>query len=228
MTRHLLWICSAQKDFLPGGALAIPAAKALPPVLGRLVEDARRTGRPILRTVILRQPDDPPLAPAPASAVHALMEGSEGQREIPQAAHHYGPEIPRRVRSRRGVRESLNFQHQEVLVEVPGYDPWEHPQLGTVLEAIAPLRVLLCGVPAELSVAAAARGLSRRGLPFDILEEATCPLDPARWAEARRELQRLMDAGSGRNGHQQGQGEAHHGQHAGEPGGQGPQAIDEG
>ena len=192
MPGHLLWICSAQRDFLPDGALAIAGADQLGPVLGTLVDDFRRAGNPILHTVITRSADDPPLEVGEGLVVDGLREGSAGHAEIPEAAHGHGPEIPLRVRSRRSVRESLDFAHQEVLVEVPGFDPWEHPQLGTVLEVIAPLRVLLCGLPGELSVAAAARGLIRHEIPFEVLEEAVRAREPRRWLEAKDELRRML------------------------------------
>lgn len=177
MAGILLWICSAQRDFFePDGALAVPGSSSIRPALARLVATARERRIPRLHTVILREEFDPEIvADSPNGQTtfppHCLAD-TPGQTEIEEVAATYGAEIPRVVPSRRGVKESLAFYHEEVLVEVPGFDPWAHPQLGTVLEVIAPRRVALCGLPGELSVAEGLEGLLDRGIPAALIEDA--------------------------------------------------------
>lgn len=192
MAETLLWICSAQNDFFePGGALAIPGSSSIRPALARLLATARERRIPRLHTVILREEFDPEIvADSPNGQAtfppHCLPD-TPGQAEIQEAAMTYGAEIPRTVPSRRGVSESLDFYHEEVLVEVPGFDPWAHPQLGTVFEVIAPRRVALCGLPGELSVAEALGGLLERAMGAALIEDAVAFRDaPAREALVSR------------------------------------------
>ncbi len=190
MTDALFWDCGTQFDLADlDGKLYVPAAYTIRPRLQRLAQFARRAGIPRLCTVVTHREGDPDITTGKPDykttyPPHCL-ENTDGWRQIPETACERPVEIPREPHAARPVRESLKAYHLEVLVEVPGFDPWPHPALATFFEVLAPKRVVLYGLPADKTLAAAANGLCERGVPVTLFEDALRPFDGKAWEQLK-------------------------------------------
>ena len=159
-----------QRDFLePGGALAISGASAILPNLARLTNHARARGIPILATACAHTPDDPDPEPFPA---HCLV-GTHGQGRVEETdfpgSLTIGPE---------GRFPSAGVMPHATL-EKRQYDLFSHADADSVIGIYAandPTFVVY-GVATDYCVAAAVRGLLKRGHRVAIVVDAIRGVD---------------------------------------------------
>jgi nicotinamidase-related amidase len=190
MTDTIFWDCGTQRDLADlDGGLYVPGTESIRPRLRRLAETARERKIPRLCTVVAHRDGDPDITAGKPDykatyPVHCL-EGGDGWRQIPETACARPVEISREPHAARPVRESLQAYHDEVLIDLAGFDPWIHPAVGTYLEIVAPRRVVLYGVPADKMVAAAVAGLLERGVAVTLVEDALRPFDQRAWDQMK-------------------------------------------
>ncbi len=179
MLERLFWDCGTQCDLLdPDGAAPLSGADAIRPALAALTRRTRELGVPRLLTRACFDSAD-------ATCCRA---NTPGQDSSPETRAERATAIPPKVRSRRGVVESVALYHDEVVLDTPDFDPWSHAQLGAILDVLAPRAVVLYGLPAELSVAPAAQGLLGRGVTVTIVDDALAARDEEHWARAKKHL----------------------------------------
>jgi len=171
MDADLLWICCAQQNLPQGGGAAADAARR---ELAALVLQRREARRSVLHTML-----------------NGEAAGIGAGAEFAELASEYRVELPASVRSRRGVRQSLEFFHRDVLIEIASEDPFEHPQMETVLEVIAPAAIQLAGLRAESVLTAAVDGLLRRGAEVSLFLPGIAASDSEPFRQA---LERWSDA----------------------------------
>ena len=190
MADILLWDCGTQFDLADiDGTLYVPGTTTIRPRLQRLAESARRRGVPRLCTLVTHREGDPDITAGKPDykttfPVHCL-EGTPGWRQVAETTCERPVEIPREPHAERPIRESLRAYQAEILVEVAGFDPWPHPALPTILEPLAPKKVVVCGVPADKTVVPIVNGLLERGLGVVVVEDAVKPFDAKAWDQAR-------------------------------------------
>jgi len=184
----IYWELGAQADLADvDGALYVPGALGIRPVLRRLAEAARREGIPRLATLVSHRPDDPDLVTEGKPDYRETwppfcLAGTPGQAWIPEARAERATEFPRDARSERLIDEALRaFRSvnagEAITVEVPGFDPWAHLAMERILAAFSPERVVLYGIPADRFLSPAIDGLVERGIAVTVVEDAIRPLD---------------------------------------------------
>ncbi len=184
----IYWELGAQADLADvDGALYCPGALGIRPTLGRLAEAARARRIPRLATLVCHRPDDPDLVTEGKPDYKETwppfcLAGTPGQAWIPEARAERATEFPRDARSERLVREALRaFKEgvagEAITVEVPGFDPWNHPAMAMIFEVLAPGQVFLYGVPADRFLDRAIEGLVERGVAVTVVEDAMRPFD---------------------------------------------------
>lgn len=158
-----------QLDFLyPAGALYVPGAETIVPVLARLTTYAATHGIPILSTLDAHSPADPEFAAWP----HHCVAGCLGQRK-PEAT----------LAGSRGRQYFLNKQH---------VDCFTSAALPPLLAELRADHYVVYGVVTEICVRHAIRGLLATGRQVTVVADAIRELNPA---EARRTLEELTAAG---------------------------------
>lgn len=186
----IVWDCATQQDLADiDGTLYVPGTHSIRPRLQRLAEAARRAGLPRLCTVVTHREGDPDLAVGKPDykttwPPHCL-EGTPGWAQIPETACVRAVEIPLDPHAARPVRETLRAYSGEILLEVAGFDPRGHVALTTILEVLAPKRVIVYGIPADRMVAAVVDGCLTRELAVTVVEDAVKPFDMKLWDQLR-------------------------------------------
>jgi len=184
----IYWELGAQADLADvDGALYCPGTLGIRPILRRLAEAARAQRIPRLATLVCHRPDDPDLVTEGKPDYKETwppfcLAGTPGQAWIPEARAERATEFPRDAHSERLIREALQafrsgVAGEAITVEVPGFDPWNHPAMEKILETLAPERVFLYGVPADRFLDKAIEGLVERGIAVTVVEDAMRPFD---------------------------------------------------
>lgn len=192
------WDVDTQIDFIhAAGLLAVPGAEAILPALARLTAHARATGTRIVATA-----DDHDLGHAEISddpdwtrtfPPHC-MRGTRGQEKVPETALDAPYVIHAVPHDAAMLLAAIRTRADDILLLKPGTDVFRwNPNAATVLEALAPDRIVVYGVATDICVLAAVMGLRRLRPRAEvvIVTDAIAALDPARgealvrdWAEA--------------------------------------------
>lgn len=152
-----------QLDFLyPAGALYVPGAEHLVPLIAQLNHFAHAKGIPLISTVDAHTENDPEFRHWPPHCI----AGTLGQRK---------PECTR-------------IPGRQIVVEKQSVDCFTNPELPGILEALQADRCVVYGVVTEICVLHAARGLRERGYVVEIVEEAVKELSLADAAGVRAEF----------------------------------------
>jgi nicotinamidase/pyrazinamidase len=158
-----------QIDFLfPAGALYVPGAEKIIPVVAALNRHAAQTGSTVLSTMDAHAEDDAEFAAWPPHCV----AGTASQRK-PDCTM-----LDRRivVPSVRGAVFSLD-SCQQILIEKQSLDVFTNANLPFVLDHLRAQRYVVYGVVAEICVRYAAFGLLRRGTRVELVADAVRGLD---------------------------------------------------
>ena len=158
-----------QIDFLfPAGALYVPGAEKIVPVVTALNRHAARSGSTVLSTMDAHAEDDAEFALWPAHCV----AGTVGQRK-PESTLLEGRII---VPYARGAVFSLD-SCQQVIVEKQNLNLFTNANLPFVLDHLQAQRFVVYGVVTEICVRYAAFGLLRLGKLVELVTDAVRALD---------------------------------------------------
>jgi nicotinamidase/pyrazinamidase len=155
--RTVFFDIDTQLDFLaPAGALYVPGAELLVPVIARLNHAAEM----VVSTTDAHLEDDPEFRVWPAHCA----SGCPGQAK-PAAT----------LREQRAVIETGSTAivlAPQILFRKRVLDVFESPNLGALLAALAADAYVVYGVVTEICVAHAARGLLKTGKPVTLVTDA--------------------------------------------------------
>jgi nicotinamidase/pyrazinamidase len=182
----ICWDVDTQVDFIHhNGALAVPGAEPVLPHLATLSAWARRTGVRVVATAddhdighaeISDQPDWSSTFPP------HCMRGTFGQTKV-AATTLRDPlviqPVPIEVAWLNGA---IQAHRGELLLNKPGVDVFRwNPNAATVLEALAPTRIIIYGVATDFCVKAAVEGLARHAPAAElvIVRDAIRAIDDA-------------------------------------------------
>lgn len=164
-----------QRDFLlPGGALYVPGAERIIPALAELTAMARANHILTVCSVDRHFPGDSELQRNGGKYPDHCMDGTDGQKKIPETQPLNPFYIPNHALSPEEIQAALNHQG-ELVFEKQEFDVF----IGNV-HAASVLRMLLqpyrdiivYGVYTEVCVARAVEGLAQLGPKLTIVEDA--------------------------------------------------------
>jgi nicotinamidase/pyrazinamidase len=179
----LFWDVDTQIDFMhPTGALHVPGAEEILPLLARLTEAARRHGVPVLATADDHEPGDAEISDHPDFSTTYpphCMHGTPGQRKVAETRRPEALVIGHEPLPAAEVRRRVAAAPDAVLLLKKRFDAFSNPNTEEVVEAIAPRRIAIYGVALDVCNRAAVEGLWRRGhRNLTVLTDATRALDP--------------------------------------------------
>lgn len=160
-----------QLDFLfPAGALYVPGAERLVPLIAQLNHYAAAHQIPLISTMDAHTDNDPEFRLWPPHCV----AGTLGQRkpECTLLAH----------------RALAPAAAPQMIVEKQSVDCFTNPHLPSLLASLSATRCVLYGVVTEICVRHAAVGLRARGYQVEIVEEAVKELSAEAAARMRAEF----------------------------------------
>lgn len=150
-----------QMDFLfPAGALYVPGAERLLPVLARLNHYAAAHGIPLISTTDAHRENDPEFRDWPPHCV----AGTSGQHK---------------------ACETLVGQ---IIFEKQTLDVFDNPNFGALLDGLAADSYVVYGVATDYCVRIAALGLLRTGKPVSIVTDAIAAVKAEDGARALEEF----------------------------------------
>lgn len=181
MTRTIFWDVDTQVDFImPGGKLYVPGADALLPNLAALTTHARRAGFRIVGSVDAHELTDREVqAPYDFKRTYPphCLRGTPGADKVPATA----PADPLWIESRPyppGEIEAMVDGHRgEIIFRKQEFDVFSNPNVGRVLDRLAPERVVVYGVALDVCDRYAVEGLlARGGLGLALVTDAVAPI----------------------------------------------------
>ena len=171
-----------QLDFLyPAGALYVPGAERLVPVIEKLLRHAEMHGITVLSTMDAHREDDVEFQSWPPHCV----AGTHGQHKAAATLLDRRVVIP----NRDGVISLAGAQ--QILLEKQTVDAFATLTLPRVLEALAADRFVVYGVVTEICVLWAARGLLAAGKQVAVVADAVKELRADEAARAYAEIRSL-------------------------------------
>jgi len=169
-----------QSDFMePAGALFVPGADALRPILEQLTRFAVTNGIPVLASVDAHAPDDPEFGEFPP---HCVRE-TQGYLKIPETL------LPRHVLLERTVPAEPDLEADQFILEKNRFSFIDNVNARPVLRALGRNHVVVYGVATEYCVRAGALDLLELGCRVTVLVDAIRPIEAAAGAAALAELQ---------------------------------------
>lgn len=158
-----------QLDFLlPAGALYVPGAESLLPVLAKLRDYAAAHGIIIVSSTDAHAEDDPEFAQWPP---HCVV-GTTGQRKPPETL------LEPRVVVPSVPTELVLDEARQIILEKQALDVFTNPNLPGLLDRLGVERCVVYGVVTEYCVRCAALGLLAGGRRVELVREAVRSLDP--------------------------------------------------
>jgi nicotinamidase/pyrazinamidase len=152
-----------QLDFMyPGGALYVPKAERIVPLIAELNRFAARLGMPVVSTADAHFEDDVEFKTWPRHCV----AGTIGQHKAEPTLLEKRVTIPNRA-----CEFSIDGAPQ-IIVEKQTVDVFATMHIGRVMEQLAADRYVLYGVVTEICVLHAARGMLKTGKPVFVASDA--------------------------------------------------------
>lgn len=153
-----------QIDFLyPAGALYVPGAESILPLIAQLNRYAVANGIPLISTMDAHSEDDPEFRKWPP---HCVV-GTHGQEKWP------GSVVGRtKIVVPAKAVEAIDVSADQIILEKITIDCFENPNLGKVLSALNCDRYVVYGVATEVCVGLAAQGLLRTAARVQIVTDA--------------------------------------------------------
>lgn len=174
-----LLVVDVQRDFLPGGALAVPQGERIVPVLLRYLQRFERTGRAILFTRDWHPPDHVSFqargGPWPAHCVAAT----------PGAGFAPGLDLP----------ASAQVVSKATRSEAEAYSGFEGTDLAARLRSQGIRRLFVAGLAIDYCVRATVLDALREGFEVLLLGDAVRAVD-AEPGDGERALQEMLRAGA--------------------------------
>jgi nicotinamidase/pyrazinamidase len=169
-----------QFDFLlPSGALSVPRAERIIPVVARLNHHAAAHGIPLVSTMDAHAEDDPEFHSWPPHCV----AGTLGQHKPHETLLAHRIVIP----NREGLPEIGGAK--QIIVEKQSVDVFETRSIESLLHHLRADRYVVYGVVTEICVLNAARGLLKTGKHVTIVTDAIQSLTDEASRSALAEIQ---------------------------------------
>ena len=180
LDRHdALLIVDVQRDFLPGGALAVPDGDAVVPVLNRYLELARARGLPVIASRDWHPPDHCSVrARGGPWPVHCVA-GTAGAAFAP------GLELPREA----------EIVSKATGADADAYSAFEGTGLGQRLRERGVQRLLIGGLATDYCVLNTVRDALKAGFRVLLLEDAMRAVD-VKPGDGGRAARSMRDAGA--------------------------------
>ncbi len=173
-----------QLDFVyPAGALYVPGAERILPIVSRLNREAAARGLTVISTMDAHAEDDPEFRKWP----HHCVAGTLGQRKPEPALLERRVVVPNRA----GALQLAGAQ--QILLEKQTVNAFDTVTLAPLLEALQSERFVVYGVVTEVCVLHAARGLLKLGKRVEVVTDAIRGLTPE---DAQRTLAELQALGA--------------------------------
>lgn len=165
MRRVLFWDVDTQHDFMRAdGLLYVPGSEEIIPALKALTDYAHRKGIRILASADDHVPGHRELSDTPDfrnTFPPHCMRGTPGQRKIPETAL-TNPLVIEPEAQKPAVVEARVVGHKgDLLLHKHWFDVFTNANIGAVLHALAPRRVVLYGVALDVCDKYAVEGLLR-------------------------------------------------------------------
>jgi len=161
-----------QRDFLyPAGALYVPGAEALVPVIARLNQLAAAHHIPVISTADAHAQDDPEFQQWPPHCVAGTL-GQQKPASTLLEGHVVIPNRPGAVDPER-IRVA-----PQIIVEKQALDVFTNPNFEQILKLLGARRCVVYGVVTEYCVRCAALGLLQRGYEVELVEDAIREIRP--------------------------------------------------
>ena len=153
-----------QKDFmLPGGALYVPGAEEIIPVIKRLTGFAGRNNIPLLSSVDAHEPDDPEFRDFPPHCV----SNTPGQSKIPESL------LDEYLVAGQAPADGASFtRHRQIIIEKTNLDLFSNPNTEIILKELNPGLIYLYGVATDYCVGIAAQGAMKRSFNVTLISDA--------------------------------------------------------
>jgi nicotinamidase/pyrazinamidase len=180
----IFWDVDTQVDFMRAdGRLYVTDSEAIIPVLARLTDFAHRRGIRVLASADDHVQGHRELSDAPdwiTTFPEHCMRGTPGQRKIPETRLRNPlviepvPEDPVALAAR------VRAHDGDLLFHKHWFDVFTNPNLLPVIDALAPLQVVLYGVALDVCDKYAIDGLLRHrpGVPITLVTDATRAIHP--------------------------------------------------
>jgi len=151
-----------QLDFLlPAGALYVPGAERLIPVIARLNQFAAGVGIPLLSTTDAHRENDPEFRDWPPHCV----AGTTGQHKACETLLDNRSTLAMHAGAPIGLTP-------QIVIEKQSLDVFANPNFTPLLARLNADRYVVYGVATDYCVSIAARGLLRTGKPVSIVTDA--------------------------------------------------------
>lgn len=174
-----------QHDFMSAeGALPVPGAEGLIPLIQKLLAYAFAHEVPVVSTMDAHSPDDPEFANFPPHCV----KGTRGQLKIEGTVLGNALVVP--DDPSQPPDTSLVSQARQIIIEKRTYSLFDNPHAEAVFRALGPRLVVVFGVAAEYCVRAAVLGLCSRGYRTAVVEDAVKGISPEGTEKAFSEMRR--------------------------------------
>jgi nicotinamidase/pyrazinamidase len=179
MTRKLsaddaLIVLDVQRDFCPGGALAVPEGDEVVPVLNRWIEVAGSAGVPVYASRDWHPKNHVSFAQQGGPWPPHCVQESEG------AKFHPALKLPG---SARLITKGTRFDRDQISV-------FDGTGLREELHRRGIRRLWIGGLAEDVCVRASVLDALKEGFEVHLIENATRPVQPARGAEALEEMRR--------------------------------------
>jgi nicotinamidase/pyrazinamidase len=182
MAGTIFWDVDTQYDFMRAdGKLYVPDAEAIIPNLRRLTDYAHGRGVRIVASADDHVAGHRELSDAPdwsTTFPPHCMRGTPGQQKIPETALRDALMIEPERGDATALRARVRSHRGDILFHKHWFDVFTNENVETVLDAIAPERVVLYGVALDVCDKYAIEGLLARrpGLPLAAVTDAMKPI----------------------------------------------------
>jgi nicotinamidase/pyrazinamidase len=167
-----LLLVDVQRDFCPGGALAVAGGDRVVPVLNRWIRAARERSVPVYASRDWHPPHHLSFAPQGGPWPPHCLQDSEGARFHPDL------ELPEGVVT---VSKGVRFDRDQ-------YSAFDETGFATQLRRDGVKRLFVGGLATDVCVRATVLDALRSGFEVYVLVEGTRPVRPEAGAEALREM----------------------------------------
>jgi nicotinamidase/pyrazinamidase len=172
MTRVLFWDVDTQHDFMKAdGLLYVPGSEEIIPALKALTDHAHSRGIRILASADDHVPGHRELSDTPdflTSFPPHCMRGTPGQRKIPETALENPLVIEPEADDAGQVKARVAKHKGDLLLHKHWFDVFTNGNIGPVLDALDPERVVLYGVALDVCDRYAIEGLRQSRPQMDL------------------------------------------------------------
>jgi nicotinamidase/pyrazinamidase len=188
-----------QNDFIrEDGALSVPGAMKLIPIIARLTEVARNRGIRVFGSVDRHfgtteyRAKEGEMSRWGGPFPDHCMDGAEGQRKVPATAPRNPLWVPNSPEELPGIADRAWTHPGEVIFEKQSYDVFHNPNAVAVLGRAG--GAVVYGVATDYCVRAAALGLRRMGVAVSVVRDAIAAVN-VNPGDGDRALREMEEAG---------------------------------